>query len=58
MSVKFSYWITVFSLLTIFPVLSSPPLPQQYMLESVPVMQLWSAPAANCETVTPDGRLT
>ena len=44
--------------MTILPVLSSLPFPQQYMFESVPVMQLWSAPAANCETVTPEGRVT
>ena len=58
MSVKFSYSTTVFALLTIFPALSSLAFPQQYMFESVPVMQLWSAPAANCETVTPEGRDT
>ena len=58
MSVKFSYWMAVFALLMILPVLSSLALPQQYMSESVPVMQLWSEPAANCETVTPEGRVT
>ena len=57
-SVKFSYWVMVFALSSIFPVLSSLPLPQQYMFESVPVMQLWFAPAANCDTVTPEGRAT
>ena len=37
---KFSYWTSVFALLTILPVLSSLAFPQQYMFESVPVMQL------------------